>query len=90
MLKKERIYLSQDKIKTNNNLTQKYSSKKINNSEKLKNKNSNLNKNNNFSGKRINKTEQNSILIMKKKRKNIILILLLKTYLIMLTKLKNN
>ena len=69
MLKKERIYLSQDKIKTNNNLTQKYSSKKINNSEKLKNKNSNLNKNNNFSGKRINKTEQNSINNEKKEKK---------------------
>ena len=67
--KKEKKYLSQDKIKTSNNLTQKYSSKKINNSEKLKNKNSNLNKNNNFSGKRINKTEQNSINNEKKEKK---------------------
>ena len=67
--KKNKIHLSQDKIKTKNYLTQKKSSKKINIGEKLKNK-KNLNKNNNFSEKRITKTEQNSINTEKKEKKS--------------------
>lgn len=69
--KKDKIHFSQDKIKTKNYLTQKKSSKKINNSEKLKafNKKNNLDKNNNFSEKRIIKTEQSTINNEKKEKK---------------------
>ena len=66
--KNDKIHLSQDKIKTQNYLTQKNSNKKINNSEKLKNKKSNLNKNNNLNEKRKIKTEQNSLNNEKKEK----------------------
>ena len=69
--KKDKIYLSQDKIKTKNYLTRKNSNKKIYTGEKSKifNKKININKNNNFSEKRIMKTEQNSISNEKKENK---------------------